>query len=169
MSTIWSVVKSLPSIVAIAVGILYLFGVITTAAHLSRFGITTIALLRAQYLVAGLWATAPLVVGVLAAAWGGAGFLLSLDESLMPNTVLGRIGKYSMAVFKALSLPVVFLFTGFLIVFFSLVIFFQLTTPRFFWLATGRQHFRSLASPSPLASLVGQPLGSQIEHCSIGC
>ncbi len=57
-----SLFESLSKILAIALGLLYLFGFLVVAAYLSRYGVSSFAVLQLQYLVAGIWALGPLVL-----------------------------------------------------------------------------------------------------------
>jgi cytidine deaminase len=118
----------------------YLIGFVVVNTHLSRFGYYSVSLLSAQYLVAGVWALAPVVLG-----W----FLVfyTLKDEVLPNNstaitwVLLPLGVavslLALALFSdwfvGLSLPVrgvILAVVGF---------FMSLPTVAFFWWLRSRQ------------------------------
>lgn len=51
--------ESLSKLFAAALGFLYLLGFLVVASHLSRYGVSSFAVLQLQYLIAGIWALGP--------------------------------------------------------------------------------------------------------------
>jgi hypothetical protein len=58
----FSVFESLSKLFAAALGLLYLLGFLVVASYLSRFGVSSFAVLHLQYLIAGIWALGPPVL-----------------------------------------------------------------------------------------------------------
>ncbi len=57
-----SFIESLSKLFAIALGLLYLTGFLVVASSLSRYGVSSFAVLQLQYLIAGIWAVGPPVL-----------------------------------------------------------------------------------------------------------
>ena len=57
-----SLFESLSKVFAVVLGILYLLGFLVVASYLSRYGVSSFAVLHLQYLVAGIWALGPPVL-----------------------------------------------------------------------------------------------------------
>jgi len=54
--------ESLSKVFAAALGIVYLVGFLVVASYLSRYGVSSFAVLHLQYLIAGTWAIGPPVL-----------------------------------------------------------------------------------------------------------
>lgn len=57
-----SLFEPLSKLVAAALGLLYLLGFLVVATYLSRFGVSSFAVLHLQYLIAGIWVLGPPVL-----------------------------------------------------------------------------------------------------------
>jgi hypothetical protein len=57
-----SLVESLSKLFAASLGSLYLIGFLVVACHLSRYGVSSFAVLQLQYLIAGIWTLGPIVL-----------------------------------------------------------------------------------------------------------
>jgi hypothetical protein len=52
--------EGIPKPLAIGLSVIYFFGFLVVTCHLTRYGVSSISLLKLQYLVAGVWLLAPL-------------------------------------------------------------------------------------------------------------
>jgi hypothetical protein len=57
-----SLIEPLSRVFAIALGLLYLVGFMVVASYLSRYGVSSFAVLQLQYLIAGIWVLGPPVL-----------------------------------------------------------------------------------------------------------
>ncbi len=76
--------ESVSKLFTISVATIYLFGFLVVMRHLSRYGVSSLTVLKLQYLVAGLWLVMPIVLFTV---------LYSSTEAinlLRPRTTLGR-------------------------------------------------------------------------------
>jgi MFS family permease len=75
-----SLIESLAKLFAAALGLLYLLGFLVVATYLTGYGVSSVAVLHLQYLIAGIWALGPpLLLGSLVFA------VLRLDERAAPE------------------------------------------------------------------------------------
>jgi len=57
-----SLFEPLSKLFAAALGLLYLLGFLVVASYLSRYGVSSFAVLHLQYLIAGIWVLGPPVL-----------------------------------------------------------------------------------------------------------
>jgi hypothetical protein len=85
MSSIVPTINSITEITALVLGSVYAAGLLVTSLHLAQYGVTSLPLARAQYLLAGMWC---LLTGILplsiAGIWYG-GFSEAFDFSKFPQ------------------------------------------------------------------------------------
>jgi hypothetical protein len=86
-----SLIESLSKLFAVALGLQYLLGFLVVATYLTGYGVTSVATLHPQYLIAGIWALGPLVL------LGSLVFALRLDEQAAPE-VKGEFNWHRFAV-----------------------------------------------------------------------
>ena len=67
-------------LLGVSVGVVYLVGFLVVARHLSKYGVSSFALFRIQYLVAGVWVIAPIVVMALFQRAGQRFTIRALEE-----------------------------------------------------------------------------------------
>lgn len=91
---IGSAVADLAKTGAAVLGVLYALGFVVVTIHLGRYHVTPFGLLRAQYLLAGLWLLFPLVGVVLPVLWAVGIYRVGVDGRSAPASRFRLIGTY---------------------------------------------------------------------------
>jgi hypothetical protein len=74
-----------------AAAVLYAIGILVVSAHLSRYGSLSVSLFRVTYVLAGVWATIPLILCAVAFSFGRVLGDQFADHQLQSNSLLHRL------------------------------------------------------------------------------
>jgi hypothetical protein len=89
-----SAIADLAKTGAAVLGVLYALGFVVVTIHLGRYHVTPFGLLRAQYLLSGLWLLVPLVGVVLPVLWALGIYRVGVDGRSVPRSRFRLIGTY---------------------------------------------------------------------------